>query len=65
MIAALSAASFSGVDVPCALMYVTSAGSAPASCSAQRIASAAPEPFGSGAVMWNASSLAPAPASSQ
>ena len=52
LIAAVSAASFSGVDVPWAFTYETAAGSSPASRSAQRIASVAPEPFGSGAVMW-------------
>jgi hypothetical protein len=65
LIATVSAASFSGVDVPWALMYETSCGSAPASLSAQRIASVAPVPFGSGAVMWCASSDAPYPATSQ
>src|SRR3954465_5334085 len=65
LIATVSDASFNGVEVPCALMYVTSLGSSPAPRSAHPTPSVAPEPFGSGAVMWCASSDAPYPATSQ
>ena len=54
-----SATSPCGVPVPCAFTYATSAGATPPSLSALRIASAAPEPFGGGAVMWCASADMP------
>jgi len=50
--ARVSARSFKGVEVPCALTYTTSSGSRPASASASRMASAAPVPCLSGAVRW-------------
>ena len=58
LIATVSLASFNCVEVPCAFTYWTDAGS-PASSSAHRIARAAPDPLGSGAVMWCASSDIP------
>src|SRR6185437_6984423 len=54
----------SGVEVPCALMYCTSAGLRPASSSAVWMQRAAPSPPSLGAVMWNASPLMPKPTSS-
>jgi hypothetical protein len=65
LIATVSLASFNGVEVPCAFTYWTAPGSSTASSRAHRMASAAPEPFGSGAVMWCASSDMPYPATSQ
>ncbi len=59
LIAAVSPASFSCVEVPWAFTYWTADGSSPASWRASRIAIAAPVPLGSGAVMWKASSEAP------
>ena len=50
-IAFVSAASPSGVDVPCALMYPTSSGSTPARARAPRIISATPIASGSGCAM--------------
>ena len=50
--AAVSAASFRGVDVPCAFTYATSSGVIPASASASSIAPDAGPPLGSGAVRW-------------
>ena len=52
LIAPVSARSFSGVEVPWAFTYATSAASTPASSSASSIARAAPRPSGSGAVRW-------------
>jgi hypothetical protein len=59
LIATVSLASFNGVEVPCAFTYWTASGSSSASSSAHVMASAAPDPFGSGAVMWWASSDIP------
>lgn len=60
---AASAASLSGVEVPCALTWPTSSGFAPASARASRTARRTWVPSGSGAVMWWASAEAPYPAS--
>ena len=57
--ASASAASLSGVDVPCALTCAMSAGTRPASSSASCMHAAAPPPPGDGAVMWYASELRP------
>src|SRR5439155_14056928 len=59
VMAAASASSFSGVDVPWALMLFTSAGDSPASSRAWSMHAAAPAPLGDGAVMWKASQLRP------
>ena len=58
-IASASAASFSGVDVPCAFTCPMAAGERPASSSASCMHAAAPSPPGDGAVMWYASALRP------
>jgi hypothetical protein len=55
----VSAASPAGVDVPCALMYPTSAGSRPASVRAIRTARAACASTGSGSETWFASEETP------
>src|SRR3989442_7814510 len=57
--AAVSAESPWGVDVPWALMYPTCSSRTPASRTASRIASWAPEPSGAGAGMWYASAGMP------
>ena len=50
--ASASLASFSGVEVPWALMCTTSEGSRPASATARSMQETAPAPPGDGAVMW-------------
>ena len=57
VIAAASAASFSGVDVPWALICRMSPGWRPASSRASCMHAIAPTPPGAGAVMWWASAL--------
>src|SRR5579884_1057133 len=52
LMASASAASFSGVDVPWALMWAMSPGVRPASNRAASMHAAAPAPPGAGAVMW-------------
>src|SRR5690606_33080670 len=54
-----SVASLSGVEVPCALTWVTSAGSTPASARAARMQATAPRASGAGAVRWCASAVDP------
>ena len=51
-IASASARSLSGVEVPWALIWATSAGRIPASSSASSMQATAPSPPGAGAVMW-------------
>ncbi len=63
-IAWYSAMSPTGVEVACAFTWTTSSRAAPACSSACRTARAAALPSGSGAVMWNASEVMPAPATS-
>ena len=60
-IASDSARSPSLVLVPCALRYPMSRALSPASASARRMHSAAPEPSGRGVVGWCASVVAPQP----
>jgi hypothetical protein len=57
--AAASAASLSGVDVPWALTCPMSPASSPASASAISMQAVAPAPSSSGAVMWLASQVMP------
>ena len=65
LIALYSATSPTGVEVACALMWLMSLErQAGALDGAQVMARDAPEPFGSGAVMWWASADSPTPASS-
>jgi hypothetical protein len=59
LMASVSILSFSSVEVPCALMYVTCSGRRRASSRALVMACAAPSPCSSGAVMWNASAVMP------
>ena len=59
-----SAWSLSGVEVPWALMWPIWSGVTPASSMASVMQAAAPEPPGMGAVMWWASAVLAAPASS-
>ncbi len=63
-IAAASAASFSGVEVPWALIWAMSPGDRPASARASFMQTIAPVPPGDGAVMWCASALLAAPSTS-
>ena len=64
VMARASARSLSGVEVPWALMWPTSAGVIPASARASSMQATAPAPSGAGAVMWWASAVLAAPASS-
>ncbi len=57
--AAASAASLSGVEVPCALTWPMSPAARPASASAISMQARAPEPSSAGAVMWPASQVSP------
>ncbi len=62
--ASASAASFRGVDVPCALMWATSDAITPASSKASSMQVTAPLPPGDGAVMWWASAVEAEPSTS-
>ncbi len=64
LIALYSATSPTGVEVACALMWMMSVGDRSARSTAYSIARDAPEPLGSGAVMWWASADMPTLASS-
>ena len=59
VMAAASAASLSGVEVPWAFTWPTSPGVSPASASAASMHATAPAPLSAGAVMWWASQVRP------